>query len=148
MHYLGVSKLSLARHFLGPRREGRELLFSLLKIPLSSLHDHMLPVQPQSGFASGKPLSLCGALTIEPLLIFWHHCWQGAASPPTHLVLERGSAVPGKGTNTNSSNPEISSNTLKENFAASNPGEPGSGFPGQGVVFQTAMISLDSNPIF
>lgn len=63
-------------------------------------------------------------------------------------MLERGSAVPGKGTNTNSSNPEHNSNTRKENFAASNPAEPGRGSPSQGAVFQTAMISSDPNPIF
>lgn len=90
----------------------------------------MLPVQPQSDFASGKPLSLCGALTIQPLLIFGSPAGEGQLlHPPTSCW-----------------GGEVLS--LEANFAASSPAEPGKGSPSQGAFFQTVMISSDPKSNF
>lgn len=114
----------------------------MLKIPFSSLHDHMLPVQPQqSDFASGKPLSLSSRQSLhhlsgsetQTLMIFGTVLL--ATTAGNELLLhpprteERGKCCAWQRNKHNNFNSECNLNTQKANFAASNQPEPGSGFP-------------------
>ena len=122
------------------------MLFPLLKIPFSSRHDHMLPVQPQqSDFASGKLLSLSSRQSshhlpgseTQTLMIFGTVLIATTAGnelrlhPPTHppRAKERGKCSAWQRNKHNSFNFECNLNAQKANFAALNQPEPGSSFP-------------------